>query len=117
MGILFAKEGTDAANPANYMSEEELAYVGVWQSFAVYDALGDDASAEVAPDALYMELNADKTAVVYVGDTNLGDQTWSMFGDSGMIDDLSIMWEQNDDGTITVSYSGDDFYYEFVCSK
>ncbi|MBQ3379425.1 MAG: hypothetical protein IJG50_06125 [Clostridia bacterium] len=117
MGIMFAKEGSDAANPANYMSDEEAAYVGVWQSYAVYDALGDDASAEVAPDTLYMELNADKTAVIYVGDTDLGEQTWSTLGDFGMIDDLNITWEPNDDGTITVSYSGDDFYYDFVCSK
>ncbi len=117
MGILFAKEGSAAADPANYMSETEAAYVGAWQSNAVYDALGDDASAEVDPQAFYMELNADKTATIIVSGSDLGAQTWSTLGDTGMIDDLNIMWELNEDGTITVSYSDDDFYYDFVCSK
>ncbi|MBR2742178.1 MAG: hypothetical protein IKD89_01150 [Clostridia bacterium] len=117
MNILFAKEGSEAANPANYVSEDDATYVGVWQSAAVYDVEGNDASAEIAPDAYYMELYADKSAVVYFNGNDMGQQAWSTFGDLGMIDDLNVMWEANEDGSITVSYYEDDYYFDFVCVK
>lgn len=52
MDLTFAKEGTDAAKPENYLPEEEKALIGDWVSVSVTDVLGNDASEEVDPTAL-----------------------------------------------------------------
>lgn len=32
VNIIFGREGTDATNPENYLSEDELAVIGEWYS-------------------------------------------------------------------------------------
>ena len=39
--VIFGKEGTDATNPENYLTEDELALIGDWHSETVEELLGD----------------------------------------------------------------------------
>lgn len=115
--VTFAKEGTDAANPENYMSAEEKNMIGVWQSSNVTDILGDPVE-DVAGDALKLEFNSDHTMGVYFDGGDCVTEKWSLVGDWGSIegDDSYINWDITDDG-ISVNYIIGDEYYVFSCQK
>ena len=61
MDLKFAKEGTDAAKPENFLPEEERALLGDWVGTSVADALDKDVSGEISPDSMKATLNADHT--------------------------------------------------------
>ncbi len=118
MKLTFAKEGSSAASdPMLTLSEEEKTVAGKWVSDSVKNALGDDASGEIAADAFTADLAADKSAVITYKGEDMGEQTWSIVSGMGSIDDLDINFEVNDDGSLNVTYFEGDDYYEFHCVK
>ena len=119
MGIdlTFAKEGTDAANPENYLPESDKFILGNWQSLGVTDIIGDPI--DMDPYSLFMTFNADHTAQIMFQGKDMGTYTWSLLGDWGSLDDEDapdISWDIKDDG-IEVDYVIDDEYYIFDCPK
>lgn len=118
MKVTFAKEGTEAANPENYIPETDKAMLGTWKSYKVTDVLGDDASAEIDPDALTMTFKGDYTVdIEYNGETITGE-VWSMLDTWGSLDDseYDFSWDIVED-EIHVTYSNDEDYFIFICSK
>lgn len=118
LDLTFAKEGTDAVKPENYLPEAEKNMIGMWLSNNVTDILGDPVDA-YSPDALKLEFSGDHTMNITLDGETVSDKSWSMLGDDwGSVDDESIdmNWDVNDDG-IDVNYTIDDEYYVFHCVK
>nr|MCR4804962.1 hypothetical protein [Clostridia bacterium] len=117
MDFTFAKEGTAAADPAQYLPETDKFMLGNWQSTGVADILGDPI--DMDPYALFMTFNGDHTANVMFKGEDLGTHEWSLLGDWGSFDDddaPDISWDILDDG-LEVSYVIDGEYYVFDCPK
>ncbi len=117
MDITFAKEGTDAANPENYLPEDDKYMLGVWQSESVTDILGDPTD-EVEPDALQLEFFGDHTVKVTFEGKEVGTCKWSLLGSFGSVDDENIKlgWTLEDDRSgVVFEYSEE--YYGFYCPK
>ena len=116
MDLKFAKEGTDAAKPENFLPEEEKAILGDWVGMSVADALGKDVSGEISPDSLQATLNADHTATISYKGEVIGTPKWSYFGGTVMFDgDIAggaSIYSSYSDGVFSITYSGDE-YYEF----
>lgn len=114
MELKFAKEGTDAAKPENFLPEEEKALLGKWTGISVTDALDADASAEISPDALKATLNADHTASVSLNGEEIAAPKWSFYSDmvsfDGDVADGASLYGEVKDGVFTITYSGDDYY-------
>ncbi len=117
MDLTFAKEGTSAANPENYLPEAEKNMIGTWVSYQVTDVLGDDASAEVAPDALKMTFKGDHTVDIEFNGETITGEVWSMLDTWGSLDDseYDFSWDIAD-GELEVTYNGDN-YWIFKCKK
>ncbi len=116
--ITFAKEGTDAANPENYLPEEDKFMLGQWTSYKVTNVLGDDASKEVDKSALVMEFTGDHMAKITYKGKDLGQHKWSLLSGVGGFDDsdLEITWNVEGDEIEATYYGGDD-YFIFSCKK
>lgn len=122
--LVFAKEGTDAMNPENYLPEEEKAALGTWNSTKALNALdepADDLPVGVA-EAFKLELKGDHTANVVLFGEDLGTMPWSYLGSLGGSlevpeDKYTIMFEFTEDGSLKTSVSNSDMYYTFICSK
>lgn len=114
--ITFAKEGTDAADLSNYLSEEDKMMIGMWKSEIVTDVLGDPVS-NMNDDGLSLEFFADHTVSVNIMGEDMGTYSWSNLGTWGGVDDetMNLTWDIADDG-LTVSYDGED-YWVFSCVK
>ncbi len=118
MKITFAKEGTDAARPENYLPDADKNMLGVWKSEKVTDVLGNDASDETAPDGLTVEFFSDHTAAATLGDTNLGKGKWYIWGDSGYFEEEYTLRMWSGEGSeIELNYSDGDHYWVFTCTK
>ena len=118
MDITFAKEGTDAAAPEQYLPEADRFMLGAWKSTAVTDVLEEPVDT-IAADALQLEFTDDHQVQVTLGGEDLGVYKWSLLGDWGCLDDaddLSLSWDILDDG-IMVDYSAGDDYFVFQCEK
>ena len=87
MDLTFAKEGTDAAKPENYLPEEEKALIGDWVSVSVTDVLGNDASEEVDPTALAATFDGEHSATISFMGEKIGSSKWSLFAESVLFDD------------------------------
>lgn len=126
MGVkmIFAKEGTDATNPALYLPEEEKAMLGEWMSETVEEVMGDGPQTsmegvENINDALRLNFTNDhNVAVIYKGQ-EVGTFTWSVSLGYCMIEseEPSLYVTINDDGTLEIDYSSADDYYTFHCVK
>lgn len=114
--LTFAKEGTDAAKPENYLPEADKGMLGTWQSNRVTDILGDDVDAYAA-DALKLEFTAEHTVNIALNGEETNGKKWSLIGDDwGSVDDVNMNWDITQDG-IDVNYTIDDEYYVFHCVK
>ncbi len=115
--VTFAKEGTAAADPAQYMPKNDKFLLGQWRSTQVTDVLGDPVD-DMADDALSMEFFKDHTVRVTLAGEQLGPYVWSNLGDWGSLDDadINLNWDITAEG-IEVSYSSADDYYIFTCPK
>ena len=114
MDVKFAKEGTDAAKPENFLPEEERALLGDWVGASVVDALDKDVSGEVSPDSMKATLSADHTCTITYKGEEIAKPKWSYF--SGMVSlegDVSggaSLYGDYKDGKFMITYSGDDYY-------
>ncbi len=121
--VIFAKEGTDAMNPENYLPEASKAMIGSWKTESVKDALGQELS-EVEGfkdinEALLMDFKGDGTVdVTFLGES-LGTLPWSIAFATGTIDldKYTILFEEPVDGKLKISVSNSDMYYDFICVK
>ena len=114
MDLKFAKEGTDAAKPENFLPEEERALLGDWVGASVVDALDKDISGEISPDSMKATLSADHTCTITYKGEEIAKPKWSYF--SGMVSlegDVSggaSLYGDYKDGKFMITYSGDDYY-------
>ncbi len=120
MELKFAKEGTDAAKPENFLPEEEKALLGDWTGTSVLDALGEDASGEVSPDAMKVTMNADHTATVSFDGEVIATPQWSYVTGTvifeGDVAGGASLFGEYADGVFTISYTGSD-YHDFIMGK
>ena len=118
MKITFAKEGSEAASdPSLGLSEDEKKVVGEWKSDAVTDVSDEDASGEIDPGALTMNLKADKTAEITYKGEDMGELNWSFALGTGSIEDFDLTFEISDDGSMEATYFQGDDYYNFHLVK
>ena len=114
MDVKFAKEGTDAAKPENFLPEEERALLGDWVGASVADALDKDASGEISPDSMKATLSADHTCIITYKGEEIAKPQWSYF--SGMVSlegDVAggaSLYGDYKDGKFMITYSGDNYY-------
>ena len=114
MDVKFAKEGTDAAKPENFLPEEERALLGDWVGASVVDALDKDASGEISPDSMKATLSADHTCIITYKGEEIAKPQWSYF--SGMVSlegDVAggaSLYGDYKDGKFMITYSGDNYY-------
>ena len=118
MDITFAKEGTDAAKPENFLPEEEKALLGDWVGASVTDVMGDDASSKVSPSAITATLNPDHSSIISFDGTEIATPQWSYISETVLFegdvaDGASLYGEYKDDQFI-ITYTGNDFYYNFT---
>ncbi len=114
MDLKFAKEGSEAAKPENNLPEEEKALVGDWIGQSVVDALDEDASGEIAADAMQAKLNSDHTASIIYNGEEIATPTWSVFSDTvtfeGEVAGGASLYGESKDGALLITYSGEDYY-------
>ena len=123
MDLTFAKEGSEAAEPENYLPEEEQALIGEWVSVSVTDILGEDVSSEVDPGALTATFDGEHSATISFKGEEVGSSKWSLYSEMILFNDefgdgLSISGDYKD-GVLTISYNDDnaDVYYIFTMSN
>lgn len=118
MDVTFAKEGTDAAKPENFLPEEEKALLGDWEGVSVTDVMDDDVSGEISPSALKATLNPDHTAVISFKGEEIATPTWSIFSNTvsfeGDVAGDARIYGEYKDGVFVITYSGEDNYYNFT---
>lgn len=118
MDLTFAKEGTDAAKPENFLPEEEKALIGDWIGASVVDVMDEDASEEISPDALKATLNSDHTASISLNGEEIATPEWSVVTDTvifeGDVADNASLYGEYKDGVFKITYSGEDDYYVFT---
>ena len=122
--VIFAKDGTDAMNPDLYLSEDQKAIIGQWQSITVEEILGDGPKTSFPGvndihDALRLNFKSDNQVdIIYKGES-IGSYSWDIALGICTIesDNPSFFVTINDDDTINVTYSTDDDYYDFLCEK
>lgn len=121
---VFAKDGTDAMDPALYLTEEENAVIGEWAAESVEELLGDGPQTSMEGvdninDALRLDFKSDRNVTVIYKGEEIGTFPWSVALGYCSIESenpsLTVMI--NDDGTLKVDYSDDDDYYTFHCVK
>ncbi len=117
MSIIFAREGSDAADPVNYLPDEEKLFVGTWKSDAVYDALGSDASDKISPDARTLEIRSDKPASVTFRGEETVECTWGVFSDLGIMEGVNVTFAPKEDGALAVNYFENRQNFTFNCVK
>ena len=110
VNIIFGREGTDATNPENYLSEDELAVIGEWYSENVKELLDEEA-----------QTTLDGVQVIYKG-AELGTYPWSaLYGYYAIeMDDEApenVLITMEEDGSLSVQYSDEDDYLTFKCVK
>ena len=115
--VIFAKDGTDAMDPALYLTEEENAVIGEWAAESVEELLGDGPQTSMEGvdninDALRLDFKSDRNVTVIYKGEEIGTFPWSVALGYCSIESenpsLTVMI--NDDGTLKVDYSDDDDY-------
>ena len=115
MGIdlTLAREGSEAANIKNYMTDSEKYAIGTWRSYKVLDIEGKDASSKVKADGMLITFKEDHTASIIYGNESHPKNTWGIKDASGYISgSINTMWTAFDN-EIQVDYYVDDEYYVF----
>lgn len=111
----FLKDGTDAMDPALYLTEEENAVIGEWAAESVEELLGDGPQTSMEGvnninDALRLDFKSDRNVTVIYKGEEIGTFPWSVALGYCSIESenpsLTVMI--NDDGTLKVDYSDDD---------
>lgn len=109
--VIFAKDGTDAMDPALYLTEEENAVIGEWAAESVEELLGDGPQTSMEGvdninDALRLDFKSDRNVTVIYKGEEIGTFPWSVALGYCSIESenpsLTVMI--NDDGTLKVDY-------------
>ena len=122
--VIFAKDGTEAMDPALYLTEEENAVVGEWVAESVEELLGDGPQTSMVGvdninDALRLNFKNDRNVTVIYKGEEIGTFPWSVALGYCSIEseNPSLSVTINEDGTLEVDYSDDNDYYTFHCVK
>ena len=122
--VIFGKEGTDATNPENYLTEDELALIGDWYSETVEELLGDGPQTTMdgvdnINDALRLTFAKDYTVKVVYKGQEMGTFKWSLvYGLCNVeSENPSVYVATNEDGSLNVDYSDDEDFLTFKCVK
>ena len=122
--VIFGKEGTDATNPENYLTEDELALIGDWHSETVEELLGDGPQTTMdgvdnINDALRLTFAKDYTVKVVYKGQEMGTFKWSLvYGLCNVeSENPSVYVATNEDGSLNVDYSDDEDFLTFKCVK
>ncbi len=118
MKVVFARKGSKAADPEQYMPETDKFMIGKWTSTEVTDVLGDPVE-DMAPDALTIEFFSDYTVKFTLDGQAMGPYKWSNLDNWGSLDDedsINLNWDIYSD-RIEVNFYTDDDYYIFICPK
>ena len=81
--VIFAKDGTDAMDPALYLTEEENAVIGEWAAESVEELLGDGPQTSMEGvdninDALRLDFKSDRNVTVIYKGEEIGTFPWSV---------------------------------------
>ena len=122
--VIFGKEGTDATNPENYLTEDELALIGDWHSETVEELLGDGPQTTMdgvdnINDALRLTFAKDYTVKVVYKGQEMGTFKWSLvYGLCNVeSENPSVYVATNEYGSLNVDYSDDEDFLTFKCVK
>lgn len=120
MDLKFAKEGTDAAKPENFLPEEEKALLGDWVGTAVNNVLDEDASGEISADSMKATLNADHICTITYKGEEIAKPKWSYYSGvvsfQGEVKGGASLYGDYENNVFVITYSGDD-YYKFTMSQ
>ncbi|MDO4477932.1 MAG: hypothetical protein Q4B73_02680 [Lachnospiraceae bacterium] len=123
--MVFAKEGTDAANPENFIPEEEKALIGDWSSESVLPIMEEEPYTSIEGlddihDALRVSFYEDHTCSITFFGEDLGTYDWdNSFGlniDCDL-DSVSIYPTLADDGSLSIDISTEDDYVTYNMVK
>ena len=116
MGIklTFAKEGTDAELPENFLPEKEREMLGYWIGTSVTDFSGNDISENIDPATFSIEIDSDHSALATLGDYDIWVDDWALF--DGTVYDEEITWRIEGD-ELVAEYMVEDENYIFRCEK
>ena len=124
VNIIFGREGTDATNPENDLTEDELALIGDWHSETVEELLGDGPQTTMdgvdnINDALRLTFAKDYTVKVVYKGQEMGTFKWSLvYGLCNVeSENPSVYVATNEDGSLNVDYSDDEDFLTFKCVK
>ncbi len=116
--VIFAQEGTPAADPALYIPEADKNMVGEWHSYEVKDILEEDISDAVPADLLTMIFYGDYTVDISLGEDTITGEKWATSDDYGYLadSDYDFTWDIVGDEIVVAYYDGEESYY-FTCAK
>lgn len=116
--VIFAQEGTPAADPSLYIPEADKNMVGEWHSYEVKDILEEDLSAVVPADSLTMIFYGDYTVDISLGEDTITGEKWTISDDYGYLadSDYDFTWDVVGDEIVVAYYDGTESYY-FTCAK
>ena len=117
MDLKLAREGSDAARPENNLPDEERVLLGDWVGVTVTDALDEDASGDIAADAMQATFNGDHTASIKLNGEEIATPTWSVYSGTvffeGDVAAGASLYGEMKDENLVITYSGED-YYDFT---
>lgn len=122
--MTFAKEGTDAMDPALYYPEKELAVLGSWEAYSVEELVEESVmtsieGAETMADAFSITFTDDhKASFVYMGEA-VNDVEWGYsIGDCYMDGGgYHLCAYPVENGELTVDIYNNEIWYTFHCRK
>ncbi len=113
----YGREGTDAMNSANYLTEEESLIVGEWVATTVQEVLDDEPKTAMEgvddiQNALRFNFKGDGNVNIIYKGNDLGDAPWSSVGHYITIesDSLDIMAEIDEDKLVAYVIDGANNY-------
>ncbi len=117
MKVVFAKEGTDAADPVRYMDELSQALIGDWAAETVQTS--DGTQQDGGADALRLTIYSDHTArLVYMGEDK-GSFGWLVANGTAVLDtdDPNVRMKILEDGRLEATYASGQDVYTIRCVK
>ena len=119
--ITFGREGTDAMDPINTLSENEKKLVGTWVSESVVDVMGTETQVEgvEVQDVLKLTFHPDRVLNIVHKGQEVGDTKWVLIENWDAPEDIGnfkIMYEVQEDGKIKADvFTDDTFLYTVTC--
>lgn len=115
--VIFAKQGTAAADPVRYMDELSQALIGDWVSETVQAS--DGTQQDSGQDALRLTVHSDHTAeLTYMGEDK-GSFDWLAANGTAVLDtdDPNVRMKILEDGRLEVTYTAGEDAYTIRCIR